>query len=547
MAGALPPTPPDERYTELDRALQTASHELHTPPRGPVVGRLGVVASGQAQASLAGIDVLRAGGNAFDATITVSAMLVVLQPYASHLGGDGFALIRTAQGETMALNAGGRAPLAATPDRFPEGIPQRGPTAVAVPGLVDAWLALHKRFASKPLRDLLAPAIALARDGFPLSQRLAFVLRSAEEVLAADAGCREAFLSDGPPRPGAWLRQPDLARTLEAIAAGGRGAFYEGEVGDRIVALMRERGGLIGREDLARDQAVWDEPLTTTYRGWRVFEQPAPSQGLIVLEALNILEGFDIGLQPITSPERVHVTVEAVRLAFEDRRRYLADPAAVEVPVQRLVSKEHAAERRTRIGTKAGAAPVRMGGGDTTSFAVADGGGNLVSFIQSIFHPWGAAVLVPGTGVLLNDRMCGFSLDPSSPNVLRPGMRTVHTLNTWLLEREDGRVYAGGTPGADFQVQVNAQVLSALVDSRLDAQTAIDAPKWALAGPGELAMEARFPEETLAELERRGHRLRRLAPWEALLCRSQLVARDPGSGTLLGASDLRSEGCALSA
>lgn len=495
-------------------------------------------------ASLAGIDVLRAGGNAIDATIAVSAAMVVLQPVASHLGGDAFTLIRTAQGEKLALNAGGRAPLAAAPECFPNGIPRRGAMAVAVPGLVDVWCAIHERLATKPLRELLAPAIALARDGFPVSQAFAFVTRSAQETLAADPGCAELFLKDGPPRPGTVLKQPDLTRTLEAIGEGGRDAFYGGDVGQRIVALMRERGGLITDDDLARNQAVWGAPLATTYRGWQVYEQPIPSQGLITLEALNIIEGFDIGSQSIISPERVHVSVEAIRLAFEDRRRYVGDPDAVDVPVERLLSKEYAAERRQQIAAQASASSVAPRGGDTTSFAVADGNGNMVSFIQSVFDRWGAAVLVPGTGVLLNNRMRGFSLDPESPNVVRPGMRTVHTLNTWLLEREDGRVYAGGTPGADFQVQVNAQVISALVDSRLDPQTAIDAPKWVLSGPGELTAEARLPNETLVELEGRGHHVRRVAAWDALLCRSQMVVRDP-SGALMAASDFRGEGCAL--
>jgi len=520
--------------------------DLQSPVRGPAYGRNGAVATGHPLASLAAIDLLRAGGNAIDAALACSAVLTVVQPHSSQLGGDAFCIVRPRSGETVALNAGGRAPLAATRERFPDGIPLRGATAVAVPGLVDAWCALHARFGTKPLGELLAPAAALAREGFPVSQHFAAAAAAHRDVLAADPGCAAAFLIDGaPPKSGALLRQPDLASTLEAIASDGRDSFYAGDAGSRILALMRERGGLIAEDDLARDQGVWGEPLSTGYRGWTVYEQPLPSQGFVTLEALNIVEGFALGSLDVLSPDAVHRAVEAVRLAFADRDAYAGDPDAADVPTDRLLSKEHAAELRARIdpARAALAAPI-AGAGDTTSFAVADGEGNAVAFIQSIFQPWGAALVVPGTGVLLNDRMTGFSLDPASPNVLRPGMRTVHTLNTWLLEGPDGRVCAGATPGADFQVQVNLQIITRLVDWRLDPQRALDAPKWGLEG-GELGLEARFPPETFAELERRGHRVRRLPSWYYVVDRGQLVGRDPATGALFAASDLGSEGCAL--
>lgn len=531
--------------TEFAAVASARERELQIAARGPVFGRHGAVASGQPPASLAGIDVLRAGGNAIDAAIAVSAVMAVVQPYSSHLGGDAFALIRTAGGDTVALNAGGRAPRDATPDRFPNGIPLRGPTSVAVPGIVDAWCAAHERFGSRPLAELLVPAIELARDGFAVSRGLAHVIRASQELLADDPGCREVFLQDGPPPPGAILRQPDLARTLEAIAAGGRVA-WRSDIGRRIVDCLRERGGLLAEEDLTESQAVWGAPLEISYRGWTVYEQPLPSQGFLVLEALNILEGFEPTGQAITSADTVHRAAEALRLAFADRSAHAGDPDAVDVPIERLLSKEYAAELRVRIGEEAGvAAPAAAGSGDTTSFAVADGQGNVVSFIQSIFQPWGAGVLVPGTGVLLNDRVYGFSLDPASANLLRPGSRTVHTLNTWLLERDDGPTYAGGTPGADFQVQTNVQVISALTDWKLNAQHAIDAPKWALTSRGDLALEARFPDETVSELSERGHPLEPLSAWATALCRCQIAGRD-ANGSLLSASDLRAEGCALS-
>jgi gamma-glutamyltranspeptidase/glutathione hydrolase len=469
-----------------------------------------------------------------------------VQPHSTHLGGDAFCIVRTAAGETVALNAGGRAPLAATPDRFPDGIPQRGAAAVAVPGLVDAWCALQDRFATKDFGELLAPAAEIARDGFVVTQQFANAATFHLDALAADPGCAAAFLSDGaPPKPGALLRQPDVGSTLEAIGNGGRSSFYSGEIGGRIADFIHESGGLVSIYDLAGDTAMWEEPpLITTYRGCTVFEQPLPSQGFVTLEALNIIEGFDLAQHTLTSPEAVHPMVEAVRLAFDDRYRHAGDPDAVDVPIDRLLSMDHAAELRARIDPqRALPAAVLAGPGDTTSFAVADGDGNVVTFIQSVFAPWGAAVLVPGTGVLLNNRLTGFSLDPASPNVLRPGMRTMHTLNTWLLDTPDGRTYAGGAPGAAYQVQLNLQTIAGIVDWRLDPQRAIDAPKWGIDGT-DVGLEGRFPAETSAGLESRGHAVRRLPSWFVLIHRGQAVGRLT-DGTLLAASASGSEGAAL--
>jgi gamma-glutamyltranspeptidase/glutathione hydrolase len=303
-------------------------------------------------------------------------------------------------------------------------------------------------------------------------------------------------------------------------------------------------GGTIAREDLARNQAVWGEPLRISYKNWTVRGQPLPSQGYMTLQALKTIEGFDLSGETLTSPTTVHLAAEAMRLAFRDRVAYAGDPDVVDVPIEMLLSDEHGAELRERIEAQATGPAVASHGGDTTSFAVADGAGMLVSFIQSIFSPWGSAVLVPNTGVLFNNRMRGFSLDPASPNALAPGKRTVHTLNTWLLEREDGTWFAGGTPGADFQVQVNLQSIMALADWRLNAQWAIDAPRWALLSEGQLGLEARFPPETFADLAARGQRIERLAAWSPALCRSQIVGRTR-QGAVFAASDPRGEGCAL--
>jgi gamma-glutamyltranspeptidase / glutathione hydrolase len=525
-------------------AVRPPPSSLQSPSRGPVYGTRGVVAAPHPIAGLIGVDVLRKGGNAVDAALAISAALVVVQPAACHLGGDAFTIIRTGERETLALNAGGRAPLAASTDRFASGIPPRGPAAATVPGLVDAWCAIHKRLATRPLSDLLAPAIALAGEGHAISPQLAFTIRGSQDVLASDPGCAEVFLADGPPRSGTVLKQPDLARSLEAIASDGREGFYDGSTGRAIASFMRANHGLITETDLARDQAVWGEPLSTRFHDWTVFEQPLPSQGFATLEALNIIERCGLGSQEMLSTDTVHTAAEAMRLAFADRDAYAGDPDAVEVPVERLLSKEYASELRSRIKERAAREAVAAHGGDTTSFAVADGEGHAVTFIQSIFAVWGAAALVPGTGVLLNNRMTGFSLHPPSPNVLRPGMRTVHTLNTWLMERHDGRVYAGGTPGAHYQVQANLQTIAGIAEWRLDPQGAIDAPKWVWSGD-QLMLEGRFPPETIEGLRARGHRVEEAPHWATGLCRMQIVGVDSQDGRLIAASDLRSEGCAL--
>jgi gamma-glutamyltranspeptidase/glutathione hydrolase len=391
---------------------------------------------------------------------------------------------------------------------------------------------------------LIRPAISLASDGFAMSGQLAFSIRTSEELLGRDAGCRNVFLRSDPPRAGMALTQPDLARTLEDIAQSGRSGFYGGRVGQAIVSFMRERGGLITGQDLDRDQAVWGRPLSIRYRDCTVFEQPLPSQGFTTLEALNIVEELDLRQRGLTESDTVHAAAEAMRLAFSDRDTYAGDPEAVDVPVKRLLSKDHAAKLRGTIPERSVTQPVRTHGGDTTSFAVADEHGNVVTFIQSIFAVWGAAAMVPGTGVLLNNRMTGFSLDPASPNMLRPGMRTVHTLNTWMVDRDDGQLFAGGTPGAHFQVQANLQNILGIAEWRLDPQTAIDAPKWAWSN-GRLTMESRFPDETFHELGSRGYAVDRLDAWATQICRAQIVGRHYQAGRLLAASDLRSEGCAL--
>jgi gamma-glutamyltranspeptidase/glutathione hydrolase len=535
--GSVPGMPIPERL----RAAQA-------PTRGPIYGSRHAVAAEHPASALVAMNVLQSGGNAIDAAIAASAVNVVTKPYATHLGGDAFALIWHRKSNTVeCLNAGGRAPHRATLEALDGRIPPAGPRASTIPGLVDAWFELHQRHGSRPMSELLASAIAIANDGFPVSTYLAAQTAVLEQrtANAPDHPIRQVFLAEGTRRyrRSEAMRQPQFAETLAAIARDGRDGFYGGRAGRAIVETMRAEGGLIDEEDLTQPQAHWHEPTSATYRDCKLYEQAPPSQGLIVLMALNIIEHFPVADWGLASADSVHVMSEAIRLAFEDTRAHLADPLVADVPIDMLLSKDRAAQRAREIDMSRARNTAVPTGSDTTSFVVADED-TAVCFIQSVFGVWGSGVVIPGTGVLMNNRMLGFSADPAHPNCVAPGKRTVHTLNNFLCVRDGRLLVGGGTPGADFQVQSNVQTIAGVLDWRLDLHSAINAPRWAVASDGRLAMESRFPEETLVELERRGHRVHRCGPWDTPLARSQVIASLPDGGWAV-ASDLRSEGLAL--
>jgi len=516
------------------------------PARGPVLASHGMVASEHPLVSQAGLDILRRGGNAFDAALAMSALLPVVKPHRNHLGGDAYILAYPAsEGRVTAICSGGKAPAAATPARYAGGIPGHGGAAVAVPGLVDAWSEFHARWCSMPLGDLLAPAIGYARDGFPVSRELAQSVRFAEALFAKYPTMRSSMYVDGrAPRFGEVFRQPALAGVLEGIARDGRAAFYEGPVAERIAAAVQAAGGCMTAGDLAAHRAEVLAPLSVDYRGYTVYETPPNSQGLILLEELNIVEGHDLAGWGHLSPDAVHHMVEAKKLAFQDRQRFAGDRAFVEFAPDMLLTKDWAARRRADIDPqRARPAPAPVASTDTTSFVVADGGGNVCSFIQSIFAAWGAALAVEGTGILLNNRMTGFSLDTAHPNVLAPGKRTMHTLNTYLVFRDGRPLLAGNTPGGDFQVQTNLQVLTGVLDFGLDPQAAIDAPRWGDTS-GALLVEEEMPEATQRELGRRGHNVRPISRATAPMGRAQAIAFDAANGAMIGGSDARGEGAA---
>ncbi len=517
-----------------------------TPGR---TARTAMAAAANPLAALIGVEILRAGGHAADAAVAMGAAMAVMEPHLSHLGGDAFAQNWDAPARKLsALNGSGAAPAGATPEAMGGAVPLRGIRAAAVPGAVDAWMTTLETWGTMTASEVLAPAIALAEEGYALPAWQAALLRAHDELWDAFPESGAALVPDGL-RAGVTLYQPALARTLRQIAEGGRAAFYEGEFAEKMVDYSEANGGFFTREDLAGHHSQVLDPIRTTYRGVTVTEQPPVSQGCLLLQMLNILEGFDLGAMDPEGPEALHLMAEAKKLAFADRLAYLGD--VPDTPLATLLSKDYASQQRKRIGAEAapryspGRLPVINGGSDTTYLCVVDSHGNAVSWIQSVFHGYGSGVVVPGTGVLLNNRMTGFSLDPKSPNVLVPGKKTMHTLNTWMAFKDDELWAVGGTPGADVQVQTNLQTITQMVDRGRSPQEAIESPKWHVPPDGaELVVEDRLPLDTCYGLRRRGHHLTVGGPWSGS-CSSQIITRDAETGSLAGGSDPRSDGLAL--
>ncbi len=533
--------------------------------RSVVMARRGMVVSGHPLASAAGLRVLLSGGNAMDAAVATAAVLGVVQPMMSGVGGDTFLLyFHAREGRVWALNGSGIAPYAATREFFVDRgytrMPFRGMLSVSVPGAVDAMVTALERWGSGrfSLAQLLEPAIFYAEEGFPVTEKVSAWIREAEEVLKAYPSTARIYLPQGrPPQPGEVLVQKDLAETLRRIAQGGCEVFYRGELARTIVQYCRAHGGLLTEREFAEHRSEIYEPLETTYRGYRVLTTAPPSQGLILLEMLNLLEEFELARLGWGSPDTVHLMVEAKKLAFADRLGYVGDPRFVDNPLGTLLSKEYARRRAREIHPLRASAEVWPGAlreelGATTYFAVADAEGNLVSYITSLSASFGCAEVVEGTGILLNNRAGrGFTLEAGHPNVIAPGKRTMHTLMCFMAFHPDGRPFlVWGTPGGDGQPQWCAQVFTNLVDFGMNVQQAVEAPRWLsfpgtdpadLPAPFELRMEPGFPEETVAELRRRGHRV---VPMSGFAGGAQVILVDP-AGVYHGGSDPRVDGAAV--
>jgi gamma-glutamyltranspeptidase / glutathione hydrolase len=501
-----------------------------------------MIASVNPLASAAGLRVLRDGGNAMDAAIAAGAVLTVVEPWSGQLGGDAFLLVSSAkEGAVTAINGSGAAPHDATIDRCAvQGkIPESGWLAASVPGIVDAWEVGLARFGTRPLRALLEDAVGYAEAGFPLTARQARSNAGMASVAAAYPETWAIFYPDGrPPGAGFILRQPDLARSLRTIQAEGAAAFYRGSIAKAIVAASERGGGLFSLRDLAEHRTEVLDPIQTSYRGWTVLEQPPVSQGLIVLIALNILERFDPPTDPV---DRVHLQVEAHKLALTERLKHVADRAVSSFSTDQLLARQRGGELARRIDPRHAAALSGEVAGhpDTTYLCVVDEARNVVSYIHSLYA--GNGVVAGDTGILLNNRMGCFSLEADSPNRLAPGKRPMHTLNSWMLLEHGTPRVVGGTPGSFWQVQTNLQLISNLIDLGMPVQAAIEAPRWTMGGQtswseANLSLEARFGEPVSRRLRERGHTVEVIGDWAAGGA-AQLIQVD--DGVLTGAGDPR--------
>jgi gamma-glutamyltranspeptidase len=506
-----------------------------------------------ALASAAGVAALRAGGSAVDAAVAAAGVLGVVYPHMCGVGGDAFWLIYDAREARVAyLDGGGRAAASATLQRFrgQREIALRGivPATLTTPGAVASFCEAHARYGRLPLARCLEAAVHYARDGYPVSERLARWISETAAELAQDAGSAALFL-----RGGAKLANPALARTLEAIAAQGRAGFYEGEIAAALARFSAERGGFFRSADLAAQRAYWGEPISGTYHGVTIYETPPPTQGFTVLEMLNLIEPLELG--PYHGPDHIHLLVQAKQLAYHDRDSWLADPRRADVPVAQLIAKAYAAQRRQHIDPARALAwdqvPESRLTGDTVYVAAVDGEGNAASLIFSLYGIFGAGVTDPATGVVLQNRSAYFSLDPAHPNRLEPGKVPMHTLIASLAFKGEQLWAALGCMGADGQPQIHLQAYVAMIDYGRDIQEAVAAPRW-LSGRfalGEardtLHIESRFPRETIEELARRGHRLDRWGDWNELAGHAHGITVE-NDGTLAGGYDPRSDGAALS-
>ena len=528
--------------------------------RSEIIAVNGMAATSQPLATQVAIDILKAGGSAVDAAIAANAMLGLVEPTGCGIGGDLFAIVWDAErGELAGLNASGRAPALMTIDYFREReldkIPIFGPLPVSVPGAVDGWFELHGRYGRLPMGEILAPAIRYAKDGFPVSEVIAHYMKRNESRISEYPNFRETFMPDGRvPAKGEVFRNPRLAATYEKIAAGGRKVFYEGEIARAIDSFMTEQGGLLRFGDLAKHRSEWIAPVSTNYRGYDVHELPPNGQGIAALQMLNILEGFDIASMGFGSAEYLHVLVEAKKLAYADRARYYADMDFADVPVDKLISKAYAAEKRAQISpqraarTDAPGAPA--GHGDTIYLTVADADGNMVSLIQSNYVGMGSGMIPGELGFVLQDRAALFSLDPDHANALEPGKRPFHTIIPAFVTKDGKPWLSFGVMGGAMQPQGHVQVLVNMIDFGMNLQEAGDAARVRHAGSsqptgevmtdgGVVHLENGFSAAVRRDLEALGHVL---GASDGSFGGYQAILWDAKEGVYYGASEVRKDG-----
>jgi gamma-glutamyltranspeptidase/glutathione hydrolase len=527
--------------------------------RSMVTARRGMVAASNPLAAQAGLAILRQGGNAADAAIATAAVLNVTEPASTGIGGDCFALFFDAHTRQItALNGSGRAPADNSIEYLrSQGVsgdapPLRSAHAVTVPGAVLGWYDLLQRHGRMTLKEVLVDAIHYARDGYPVHPVFgaAWSDPGVENFLQHSPNTEDYLPGGKSPRVGQIVQLKGLARTLEMIAEGGPGAFYTGSVADAIVATLKEHGGLMTHDDLKNHVSTWDEAISTDYRGVVVYECPPNGQGLAALQAMNVASGWDLGEMLWSSPERIHLMVESMRLAFADARRYITDPYVTSVPTQHLLSKYYASERRAMISPDKAMQPPSFGnpfaGSDTVYLSVVDGDGNACSFINSLYYGFGSGIVAKGTGVFLQNRGACFVLDPEHPNALQGGKRPYHTIIPALATQGENLWACFGVMGGFMQPQGHFQVISAMVDDDLNPQEALNRPRWCLeAGTGDstLALEEGIPTATMARLAEMGHKVRPVSGRaRGLFGDGQIIRRDADTGVLFGGSDPRKDG-----
>ena len=535
--------------------------------RSEVIALHGMAATSQPLATNAALDILKAGGSAVDAAIAANAMLGLVEPTCNGIGCDLFALVWDARTQRLyGLNASGRSPkgltLATLRERLKaeglERLPPLGPLPVSVPGAVDGWFELHAKFGRLPMKTLLTPAIRSAREGHPVSELIAYYWARSLPRLGKFPGFREQMTLDGQaPKKGEIWKNPNLANTLEALAKGGRKAFYQGRIAHTIADYVQAQGGYLSYEDLASHRSEWVEPVSTSYRGYEVWELPPNSQGIAALQMLNLLEAYDLAKAGFGSPEHLHWFIEAKKIAFEDRARFYADPAFNQLPVAGLISKAYAEQRRKLLDPGKAAKRIEVGNpalrqGDTIYLTTADAEGNMVSLIHSNYRGMGSGMTPPGLGFVLQDRGEMFSLEDGHANVYAPGKRPFQTIIPAFISKDGKPWVSFGVMGGDMQPQGHVQIVLNLIDFGMNLQEAGDAPRIYHTGSSEptgelmsdggvVNLESGIPAESVRSLLDKGHRL----GWDlGGYGGYQAIQRDPSTGVYYGASESRKDGMA---
>jgi gamma-glutamyltranspeptidase/glutathione hydrolase len=540
--------------------------------RSVTVAQNGIVATSHPLAAQVGLDVLKKGGNAVDAAIATSAAMGLMEPMSCGIGGDLFAIVWDAKTKKLyGLNANGAAPARMSCAYFNEKglkeIPERGPLSWSVPGCVDGWDQLRKKFGTMSFKELLAPSIDYAQKGVPVPEVIAGYWKGSEKTLAKDDDTARTFLVPAQarlgvrwaPRHGELFKNPALGETYSMIAKDGRDAFYKGEIARRLVAFSEKKGGLLAAEDLAKHESEWVEPVKTTYRGYDVWELPPPGQGIAALQMLNVLEQHDLKKMGPSSPDYWHLLVEAKKLAYADRAKFYCDPKFAKVPVSELISKEYAKERAKlfdpqKARTEVPAGDAKLGKADTIYLCVVDKDRNCVSLIQSNYFGFGSGLAPANLGFAIQNRGTLFALDEKHANCLKPGKRPFHTIIPAMVTRDGKPYFTFGVMGGDMQPQGHVQVLVNLLDFEMNVQAAGEAPrvehvgsatptgKPGAANGGTIKAEGGIPDAVVKELERRGHKVERVkvngGGYQGILI-------DPGTGVLHGGSEARKDGAAV--